>query len=153
MKILLVEDQPDKKEAIKKFVLLKLSKECEIVEKGSLRGALKEVYDDNNYDLVLLDMSMPNFDSENDGYDDNIPESFAGKQMLEQMELRNIKIPVIVITQYSSFEGGAVSLDELSNNFASKYSDFYLGSIYFNSGEDEKWQTKFLDLWNQYYEK
>lgn len=146
MRILLVEDQPDKREEIKQFITNELAKGIEITDKESLRGALKQIMTCSDYDLMLLDMSMPNFDPSIENPADCSPESFAGKELLEQMKLRKIKIPVIVITQYSSFEGGAVTLEALSDEFKNKYGEFYLGSVYFNSAVGT-WKKELLDLW------
>lgn len=143
MKILIVEDQDDKRQQLKECVIGALSGNVNIVDKESLRGALKEVVTCVDYDLMILDMSMPNFDSSEGSIADSSPESFAGKELLEQMKLRGILIPVIVVTQYSSFEGGAVSLDQLSSDFESEFDEFYLGSIYYNSAEDS-WKKKLI---------
>ena len=145
MKILIVEDQPVKRDQIKSFVIKEIDDVVEIVDKESLRGALKEISTCDDYDLILLDMSMPNFDPSEDVSLGGSPESFAGKELLEQMKLRDIVIPVIVITQYSSFEGGAVTLGSLSDEFSSKYKEVYRGSVYFDSAV-ESWKGQLLDL-------
>lgn len=145
MNILIIEDQPDKREQIIEFVKENISTSLSITEKESLRGALKEIVQVGNYDLILLDMSMPNFDPSPDNLSDSSPESFAGRELLEQMKLRDITIPVIVITQYSSFEGGLVTLESLSTEFEHEYGDYYMGSIYFNSATDT-WKDPLLTL-------
>ncbi len=131
MKILIVEDQPDKKENIELFLLTTFDS-IELNSCDSLRGALREVVSNREYDLILLDMSMPAFDPSESYFDDS-PESYAGKELMEQMKLRGINMPVIVVTQYSSFEGGEVALDGLSENFDNEYGDFYLGHVYYTS--------------------
>lgn len=151
MKILLVEDQPDKREQIKDFIINEISSSYEIVDKESLRGALKEICNNNKYDLILLDMSMPNFDPKHGNNADCSPESFAGRELLEQLELRSINIPVIVITQYSSFEGGTISLEDLTCDLKCKYGNNFLGSIYFNSTTDV-WKDNFLKIFGEFYD-
>ncbi|GAB6097206.1 response regulator transcription factor [Desulfatiferula olefinivorans] len=145
MKILLVEDQSEKREQIKDFLKYKSNNNITIIDKESLRGGLKEIVKNTNYDMILLDMSMPNFDISVDNPVDCSPESFAGKEFLAQMKLRNIHIPVIVITQYSSFEGGTITLKKLTEEFSNDYGDFYLGSVYFNSAVDT-WKEDLLNL-------
>ncbi|CAH0527968.1 response regulator [Vibrio sp. 2026] len=139
MKILLVEDQLDKKENILNFIESIFS-DFEVSDCSSLRGALREIVSNNNYDLILLDMSMPAFDP-SESYMDDSPESYAGMELMEQMKLRSIKIPVIVVTQFSSFEGGSVALDGLSSSFVSKFRDFYYGHVYYNSA-NENWKSE-----------
>jgi len=145
MKILLIEDQQDKRDKISNFIQNEIEGDFQLVDKESLRGGLKEVVTNSEYDLILLDMSMPNFDPDPGINVDSSPESFAGKELLEQMRLRDIKIPVIVITQFSSFEGGSITLDSLSKEFHSKYNDFYIGSVYFNSATDA-WKNSLSNM-------
>ncbi|MEF1341562.1 hypothetical protein REH81_33240, partial [Vibrio rotiferianus] len=71
-----------------------------------------------------------------ESYFEDSPESYAGKELMEQMKLRGISMPVIVVTQYSSFEGGAVALDGLSEKFKNDYDDFYLGYVYYTSANN-----------------
>ena len=137
MKILLVEDDSDKRGKIKEYIFVTVNKDPIIVERESLRSGLKEIIlHGKEYDIVLLDMSMPSFDVGADEPGGGMPESFAGAELMEQMKLRSISIPVIVITQYVSFEGGRITLDELSKKFQSKFEDFYVGSVYYNSAVD-----------------
>ena len=151
MKILIVEDQPEKRDQIKDFIKDYISFETIIKDKESLRGALKEIITNSDYELILLDMSMPNFDPSVDDPTDCSPESFAGKELLEQLELRKIQIPVIVITQYSSFEGGTITLDDLSNDLKNKYGNHFLGAVYFNSSSDS-WKEELQILLIDYHE-
>ena len=146
MRILLIEDQPPKRDQIKSFIQNIMAPEATVHDASSLRAALKLIVDGNKYDLVLLDMSMPNFDTTREGQADNATESFAGRELLEHMRLRGIQMPVIVITQYAAFEGGTVTLESLTTEFEREYGDFFLGSIYFNSASDE-WQKRIVDLW------
>lgn len=139
MKVLIVEDQPEKKDNIENF-LLDSFEWFHVNSSDSLRSALKEVVLNQDYDLVLLDMSMPAFDPSESYFEDS-PESYAGKELMEQMKLRAISMPVIVVTQYSSFEGGAVTLDGLSESFKNEYDDFYLGYVYYTSANNN-WKNE-----------
>lgn len=66
----------------------------------------------SDLDLILLDMSMPSFDL-TDQFNSEDPESFAGIEIMSQMKLRDINVPVLVVTQYKSFEKGSVTLEDL----------------------------------------
>jgi CheY-like chemotaxis protein len=145
MRILLVEDQLDKREKIKEFLNSNAPNSNVITDKESLRGALKELISNQSFDLILLDMSMPNFDPSINSPKDSSPESFAGKELIEQLKLRNITIPVIVITQYSSFEGGTVTLEILSNEISNTYGEHYYGLVYFNSATDT-WKSQLKQM-------
>jgi CheY-like chemotaxis protein len=136
MKILIVEDQQEKSADLIKFFEQWISKSLEINVRQSLSSGLKQVVLDSNYDLIVLDMSMPNFDPSEDDPSGGTPESFAGKEFLAQMKLRNIKIPVVVVTQYATFARGQITLEELDSFFKSSYAQVYLGSVYYSSASD-----------------
>ncbi len=141
MKILIVEDDYDKRNKIKKFVFEALNSDVTVVEKESLRSGLQEVVQGDGYDLLLLDMSMPSFDVGSSEPGGGTPESFAGKELMIQMKLREIQIPVIVITQYDSFEEGTVSLEDLTTEFNNEFQEIFLGAVYYNSAVDG-WKTE-----------
>lgn len=145
MKILIVEDQTEKSKDIERF-----SHECftnisQITVKQSLRSGLKEVVVKKNYDLIFLDMSMPNFDPSPDDPLGGTPESFAGQEFLAQMKLREIHIPVIIITQYQTFEEGQIDLNSIDNFLSHEYKEFYLGSVYYSSA-DKEWEGHLLNI-------
>ncbi len=137
MKILLVEDQKDKQHKLVSFLEFEIGPNAEVFVEESLRGGLKYLLlNSDSIDLIILDMSMPNFGPEDLSGVDYSPESFAGKDLMEQMALRDITIPVIVVTQYSSFQEGSVSLSELSSTFSALFPDIYIGAVYYNAALD-----------------
>ena len=83
-KILIVEDNQKKLEKLRNFLKEQFN-EIEIVEKMSYNSATKEiVLNHNNYDLILLDMSMQTYDISDDESGGE-PEPLAGKNILKQM--------------------------------------------------------------------
>ena len=133
IKILIVEDQEEKRNEIEKFIL-SLDIEAEINNKISLRGALKEISNNQySYDLIILDMSLPSYDPS------------AGAEILSQMHLRHINIPTIVITQFSKFIGVNVEFKELDELFNARYNSFYKGSIFYNS-IDNQWKKELSQI-------
>ncbi|QKJ15435.1 response regulator transcription factor [Yersinia kristensenii] len=132
MRILLIEDEHDKREKIRSQVESLIGPTVVIIERESLRGGLKAILAMNDFDLILLDMSMPSFDLANEfGSED--PESFAGIEIMSQMKLRDINIPVLVVTQYKSFEKGSVSLEDLIEKMTKDFKPFFKGTIYYDS--------------------
>ena len=129
MKILLIEDEASKRAAISKHIVEILGPEAVVVERESLRSGLKEVISEENYDLILLDMSMPGFDVSSSEPIGGEPESFAGQEIMAQMKLRGINTPVAVVTQYKAFAKGTVGLDELVIRFHGDYKDFFVAII------------------------
>ena len=78
--------------------------ECHITEKKSYKSGLKELINNGeDYDFILMDMSMPNFDISEEEPDGGSHESFAGRDLLEQMKLREIESKVFIITQLDTF--------------------------------------------------
>ena len=143
MKILIIEDDMDKSAKIITFLKQEFIDNLEIQERHSLRSGLKELIQGESYDLILLDMSMPSFDVNHDEPTGGTPKSFAGRELMAQMILRGIEIPVIVVTQYSSFEEGRVTLDGLRLEFEDKFGTFFLGAVYYNSTSD-CWKQELL---------
>ena len=145
MKILIVEDDYDKKKYVTGYLYEILGNETIIVEKESLRSGLMELILDQDFDFIILDMSLPNFDISEEEPGGGTPESFAGKEFMEQMNLREIFCPVIILTQYSSFERGRVSLEELRTEFETNYGNFYFGTVYYNALTDT-WKNELAEM-------
>lgn len=148
MKVLIIEDQIEKSEAIKSFLTSIYQNSIDISVRQSLRSGLKETIHSAKYDLVILDMSMPNFDPSETDPIGGSPESFAGREFISQMHLRNIKTPVVVVTQYSTFEKGQTSLEDLHHLLASTYPEIYIGSVYYSSASDD-WKNDLKILLGQ----
>lgn len=145
MKVLIVEDEFDKREKITSYLYSVFeSSQLEIVESESLRSGLKTLLQLSDIDVVLLDMSMPGFDITSDEPGGGEPESYAGKELMSQMRLRNIKVPVVVITQYKKFKKENISLEELTEEFQTQFPDFFMGTIHFSSAV-EGWKKSLLD--------
>jgi CheY-like chemotaxis protein len=145
MKILIVEDDYDKIDKIKEFLEEKYGKEINVLISESLRSALKTIINTINIDLIILDMSLPNFDISKDDPGGGTPESSAGKELMSQMSLRRLHIPVVVLTQYAVFDEGKKTLDELKAEFCNDYNEFYLGAVYYNAAVDG-WKVELSDL-------
>lgn len=136
-KILLVEDQPDKQTDIVNLINSLMFSDVIIDSAASLRSGLSLILSDKNYDLILLDMSMPLFDSADTGMHEDLPESFAGREVIMQMAIRDIHTPVVVITQYSIFEKGNISLAELDAELSQEAPEFYKGCVYYKSSSSD----------------
>ena len=101
-RILLVEDYEEKAKDIRKFVQEKFSY-VTLYNCSSYNSAQEMIFEaEQEYDLILLDMSMSTFDL-NDDASGGLPEPAAGQNILEGMYLRNISTPVIVVTMYNVF--------------------------------------------------
>nr|WP_024309744.1 response regulator [Pseudomonas sp. P818] len=144
MKVLLIEDEEHKRAAIAQQVHSCVGQELVLVECESLRGGLRAIISDENFDLILLDMSMPGFDSSEGSSDFEEPESFAGKEILAQMKFRGIRVPVVVVTQYKAFARGTVGLEELTDFCSKEFSGIFQEAIYYSTVV-ESWKKDLMD--------
>jgi CheY-like chemotaxis protein len=144
MNILIVEDQPEKCLDIIKFFDNYYELTPNYRTEESLHGGLKALLSGEDFSLVILDMSMPNFNPSSEDRMGGKPESFAGRELLSQMKLRELLIPVIVVTQYAIFPKGQVSLSELDGELRGEFDGFYMGAVYYSSADNS---------WNEALEK
>jgi len=138
MKILFIEDDDEKRDKINTY-LNNIFDNLKIVDKKSYHSGLRTLVKKEKYDIVLMDMSMPNFDVISDESEGGTPESFAGRKLLEQMKFRFIDYPVIVITQFESFGEHVekLSFKELNEELEAKFRPFYKGMVYYHSSESD----------------
>ncbi len=142
MKILIIEDHPYKLGQVKDFLSEKFPS-IKIAVRNSYNSGLRELIMHNeDYKLLLLDISMPNYDissEENGG--DFLP--MAGKLILKEMYLREIPTKAIVVTMHGSFEDGT-KLAELDKALMDEFKENYIGYVYF-TGIHTEWK-KNLEL-------
>lgn len=131
MNILIIEDDQNKIKQIVEYVKT-IYDSPSIIKRFSFQSGLKEIIN-SNFDIIILDMSMPTFDiTENDS--GGRPKPFAGREILRQMKRRNIKIPVIIVTQFERFGelSTEINLAELKEELYKNFLDNYLGTVYYN---------------------
>jgi CheY-like chemotaxis protein len=145
MKILIVEDDKYKSDAIIEYLNSNL--EDLIIETAdSLSSGLFILMDKSDFDLIILDMSMPSFDiTEKDPAGGN-PESYAGEDFLSQMTLMGIETPVVVVTQYDNFgsDEKLITLKKLTDKLSIDHGDNFKGSVYFNATSNS-WKKELLE--------
>lgn len=151
MNLLFVEDDDDKAGKISAEISLHNS-DISLMRARSFASALQILVRQNsNISGVILDMSMPNFDSSMEA-----PENFAGRDLLRQSKLRKIVKPTVVVTMLDLFGSGSdqLTLKQLDTQLADEFSPSYLGIVYFSSVQ-ENWKTelsKFLVKIREYSE-
>lgn len=130
MKVLLVEDDEDKRDDLVLFINEKLTKNLRIAKSiQSGKKALREEY----FDLVLLDMTIPTFDispTEEGGR----TQAFGGRMLLSEIVRHRIKTKVLVITLFDLFGKGneEISLPKLDEQLQEKFSEIYFGAIQYS---------------------
>lgn len=131
MNILIVEDDENKRNQLISFFTTNYP-DTVISTAKSFQSGLKEIVK-NKHNLIILDMTMPTFDigvSEDGGR----PQAYAGREILRQMQRRDIRTPVIVVTQFDRFgeEGNLLTLEQLDEQLQSDHGRVYLGAIYYD---------------------
>ena len=129
-RILLVEDYEEKAKDIRKFLQEKFPN-AKVFNCASYNSAQEMIFEaEDEYDLILLDMSMSTFDL-NDDASGGLPEPAAGQNILEGMYLRNISTPVIVVTMYNVF--GRKELATFDKELKEQYPDNYRSYVYYSA--------------------
>jgi CheY-like chemotaxis protein len=130
MRVLIVDDDDNKRRQLCRAVNDTVATP-EITEGRSYQGALRARIA-GNFELILLDMTMPTFDVASDD-DGGRTQAYAGRELLRQMDARGVRTPTIVVTQYEQFGGEAgLTLSELNTQLATLHPEVYVGSIFFD---------------------
>lgn len=148
-KMLIVEDDEDKLKILEDFIRAEYP-EYLIETARSYNSGLRAIINGSKqYDFLLLDMSMPNYDVTPSEPSGGSPESFAGSELLAQMKLRGIHTPAIVVTMFDAFgdNSSKVSLSQLVDKLAAQFRPTFRGSVYYNPAEDG-WRSSLKTLIN-----
>ncbi|TLY45132.1 MAG: response regulator [Gammaproteobacteria bacterium] len=133
-KILLIEDDEKKIEDIRAFIEDKF-KDVDFIIKESYNSGLRELML-NNYDILLLDMSLPTWETkEFEGV--GRFEKFGGYNILKEMTRKNINIKTILITMFDDFgeSDSSLTLNEIDQLLKINFSSFYMGYVFYSSRE------------------
>lgn len=143
MKILIIEDDPNKAKQLDDF-FLNVAELNEITIKKSYKTGLREILS-NNYNFLVLDMSMPTFDISTDAGGGKVMH-FGGKEILRQLKRKNISLPTIVVTQFESFgESKKITLTKLIEELEENFSNNYIKTIFYNPAGIE-WKNELLEV-------
>ena len=134
MKILFIEDNPQKLKQVCDYLDQQYDN-IELTVRKSYNSGLRELIKNNSYSLILLDMSLPNYDIE-PGESGGDFEKYAGKFLLSEMYRRDITTNVLIITMYLNYVDEEFS-SELKDNFPN-----YLGVVYYNVKEPDGWKNE-----------
>jgi len=146
MNILLIEDDEIKAENILNFLNKEQKNQSKLFWKKSWQGGLIEILDNNIYDIILLDMSMPRYDSEICDSNEEF-ETFAGRELMKEMKRKKIFTPVCVVTAFDIFGKDEYKLnaEELNVELTNEFKNFYLGMISFSTSL-VNWKDELLQV-------
>jgi CheY-like chemotaxis protein len=132
MKILIVEDDENKRGQLKQFLEQKWPGN-DVKLARSLQSGVRSLRQETP-DLVILDMTLPNFDTGPDEPGGQI-HPLGGRELLEQMLRFEIVVPVIVVTQFETFGKGSrqMNLATLDRQLRREYGGIYRGAVYYHA--------------------
>ena len=132
MQILLIEDNSNKLKQIKR-VLTEIYPESNIEEAYSFNSGVRKVYE-NKWNLIILDMSLPTYDiTHTESGGDKKP--VAGKNIMKSMLNRKIIVPVVIITQFETFDDDRISLNSLNAEFQDGFKEIWKGTVFYGNDD------------------
>ena len=141
MKVLCIEDQPEKLQNIKALLDEFNFEKVEIA--SNYQDGMFDLWIES-YNILLLDMSLP---IAKKNYHKDSFNSFAGLSVFREIKRRNLEIKVIVITGFRDFEQGTriITYEELEKDIINKYDAYYVGYVQYDSTSME-WQVKLKEI-------
>jgi len=130
---LIVEDESPKLAHIRRF-MREIFPYVSIMDALSVSSAM-EAIDDNEFDLLLLDMSLPTFDV-GQGETGGRPQGFGGIEILRYIEMSGINLQTIVLTGYEAFPdetGEIIDLDTLRRRLVDEFPGTVKDVFHFSS--------------------
>ncbi|MFM0175611.1 hypothetical protein PQR33_40565 [Paraburkholderia sediminicola] len=143
MKILFVEDDEFKFQQVNDFLVHKFSP-VQIFRGKSVTSGIR-LLDEGSYDLVLLDMSLPTYDTGRQK-----PQAFGGRNLLRYIDGLDSQPPAIVVTQLETFGEGESLIDihTLRGQLLEEHGEYLKGLVYYNS-RSEAWQQELTSIIEQ----
>lgn len=135
MRILIIEDAEEKLSDLIEWAETRFQDLYIITAKSLHTG--KSAALDPSIDLVLLDMTMRNYERtpEEDG---GRPHAFAGREILRRMDRERVCTPVVVVTQFDRFgdEDDFRTLADLKSELVKRFPN-YLGTVHYRANVDD----------------
>jgi DNA-binding response OmpR family regulator len=148
MKVLLIEDDLNKSKQIVDFFQEDFPG-GEIELRRSYQSGLKEIFA-TQYDVILLDMQLPNFDikSGEDGYRFR---KLAGMDILREVQRKRKNCSVIIVTQFETFgeKESFIELKDLKKMIQEQYSNLYKGTVFYSPNQSI-WKKQLNEIITQF---
>ena len=147
MRVLLVEDDENKKSRILEFYKNQYPDD-EILNEDSMVSGLRAAREVRP-DLVILDMTLPNY-SISSGQGFNPMRPFGGRDFLRQLQRLEIHAHVVVLTQFETFGAppNQIDLQSLNKELVEEFREIFLGSIYYHASKSS-WQSELVSIREQ----
>jgi DNA-binding NarL/FixJ family response regulator len=130
--ILLIEDNEFKKKKLYNF-LIELQNIKNIDIASSYTSGITKCLS-NNYDLLILDMSMPTYDKSSTETGGDF-RTYGGKEIVRKLKRKRKDTPFIVVSQHPKFSENeeTLSLEEIGDSFSETSSEHYLGLVFYDT--------------------
>lgn len=143
-RILLVEDDPPKRSQI---LTLVNALGVHVINAHSVNEAIRRI-DEDRFDGILLDMSLPTFNEGVSISSSGRQQDFGGRQILTYMWELEYSSKVLLVTQLPGFKtekGKEIKLKELDGDLALDFKGLYVGFVYFTHSSDA-WAQRIKDF-------
>ena len=146
--ILVIEDDGNKLTQLCSF-LRDSFQSVDVRTARSLQSGIKRVRE-SIPTLVLLDMTLPNFDATPDDAGGQT-HNFGGREFLKQLDRFSIRVPVIVVTQFTTFGRGTqtIELGDLDKQLKESFRENYAGAVYYHASI-HRWKEELKQLITSY---
>ncbi|MEN3756043.1 response regulator [Aeromonas veronii] len=147
IKILLADDSQEKLKYIKET--LDANIKYDVLDISNSYNSTTKAIKKNNYNLVILDMSMPTFDAV-DGQISATPRPLAGKDVMSKLHYRGNKTPIIILTQFDVFGrlNDVVGIEDLKSDLKSSFPDNFKGCVFYDP-QGSTWISELLSIVNE----
>lgn len=140
MKILLVEDDKHKMNDIIAY-LATFEKQIDVDTARSIESGVRFAVD-NSYDLILLDMTIPNFDI-TEKSDGGKSYKNGGEIVIKELLDEEVDFRCAIITQYETFNNETI--DQISQRISRLCQKNYFGYVKYSTDND-MWKEKLKKL-------
>lgn len=132
MKILLIEDDKYKCEDVKSNIEHFFSGIFVDTVKSYKQGVMNSLY--GNYDLLLIDMTLPTYDSESDSIQGDSLKN-GGEMIVNEVYDEGKFVKFAIVTQYETFDGE--TLDVVERRLKRLCGENYLGCVKYCSYKED----------------
>lgn len=136
----LVEDDEYKAEQIIDYLQ---SKNITIILEKAFAPGIRRIVN-GDYDFVLLDMSIPTYESNYEGPTSR-NRKFGGRDILCELKRIEKNVKTIVITQYSVLGDDEITLDEMNLELQQSFPQIYRGFVFYNASALD-WQERLYKM-------
>lgn len=130
LKILLVEDEPHKREELTACLDKFYGEALDLENVESVHDAFWAVKIED-YELIILDMALPTFSTEGATAQRGLDQALGGFEVLRTLKARGLRSNIIIITQYPDITVGGerLKLTSAAGILSQRYEQNVLGAI------------------------